>query len=140
MCQKNPSCSSCSISASESAVIHFGHQLVILFPLYIRPSLYNFTKTSLTALFKFSSMVKASRVKSAEHPIFLSCSLILSLYSSVHSQTFSRKASLPISFFFNPFLRSAFSTLTSVAMLAWSSPGSQRVLYPCILLVLIKIS
>ena len=32
MCQKWPGCSACSTSASESAVIQLGHQLIILEP------------------------------------------------------------------------------------------------------------
>ena len=127
MCQKLPSFSSYSISASDNAVVHFGHQLVILFPWYISPSLYNLTNTVLTALFKFSSIVKASLEKSAETPIFLSCSLIWPLYSSDHSQTFSRNASLPISFLTKPCFNNSFSTLTSVAIEAWSCPGNHKV-------------
>src|SRR4030043_1661328 len=67
-----PSNSSYSTSRSESAVRHRGHQLISRLSLYIRPSSYSLTKTSLTALESPSSRVNLSLDQSHEAPSRLS--------------------------------------------------------------------
>ncbi len=136
-----PFFSSCSTSASERDVPQIGHQFMSLVPLYIKSFSYSLTKNSLTALLQTSSIVKRSRSQSHESPSLRHCSVILPPNSSFHCQTFSKKASLPRSSFSTPSSSLSLSTtFTSVAIEAWSEPGIQRLLYPCILLYLINMS
>ncbi len=85
-------------------------------------------------------MVNLSLSQSQDEPSFINCSIILPPYSSFHCQALSRNPSLPRSSFSIPSSLSFSIILTSVAILAWSVPGCQRALYPCILLNRIRIS
>ena len=99
----------------------------------MRPSSWRRTKTSRTARDRPSSRVKRSRLQSQEAPRTFSCSVIREPKRAFHSQTRATKASRPMSWRLLPsvFLSSR-STTIWVAMPAWSVPGSQRVLWPCI--------
>ena len=116
ICQKCPACSSYSTSASEIEVLHTGHQLMILLPLYIHPFSCILQNTSVTALLQPSSMVKRSLSQSQEEPIFLSWLMIRPPYSSFHSQARFKKPSRPRSSLSIPSSFSFSMILTSVAM------------------------
>ena len=64
--------SSYSTSASEIEVLQYGHQLIILLPLYIKPFSYRLTNTWFTAFDRPSSIVNLSLDQSQEQPNFLS--------------------------------------------------------------------
>ena len=83
------------------------------------------TNTSRTAREHFSSMVKARRDQSQEAPSFLSCSTILPPYFSFHSHAYLRNSSRVRLSFSMPCFLSCSTILTSVAIEAWSVPGSQ---------------
>ena len=86
------------------------------------------------------AMVNRSLSQSQEDPSFLSWLIIRPPYSFFQSQALSKKASRPKSFLLIPSSFNFSRILTSVAILAWSVPGCQRALYPCIRLERIKIS
>ena len=90
--------------------------------------------TSSTALEHPSSIVKRSLSQSQDTPNFLSCPSIVPAYSSFHCHVLSKNFSLPNSFLSIPSSFNWFVTLTSVEIAAWSVPGIQSALYPCILL------
>ncbi len=71
----------------------------------------NSTKTLITDLERFSSIVKAFLDQSHEQPNFLSWLIIMSPYCFFHSQTFSINFSLPNSFLSNFLLLLIFSQL-----------------------------
>ena len=93
----------------------------------MRPFSYSRTNTSTTARLSPSSMVKRSRVQSQLAPSFFCCSTMRRPYSSRHCQARFRKPSRPKSCLVSPSLRRASMIFTSVAMEAWSVPGSHRV-------------
>ena len=140
MCHKCEFSSSYSTSASDIDVWQEGHQLIILFPLYINPSSYNLTNCSKTALDNPSSKVNLLFSQSQEQPSFLCCFCIVSPNSFVQSHALFKNPSLPTSSLLKPSFFIFSTTFTSVAIAAWSVPGSHKVLYPCILLNLISIS
>ena len=140
ICHKCPASSSYSTSASEIDVIHLGHQLIILSPLYICPLLYMSTNTFFTAFVKCSSIVKLTLDQSQETPIFLSWFSIVPPYFSFQAQALSKNFSLPKSSLVMPSLRICSTIFASVAILAWSIPGTHKVSKPCILLYLTIIS
>ena len=76
-------------------------------------------------------MVKRSRDQSTEEPRRRICRLMLPPDSFFHSQTFSRNFSRPRSWRDRPSAPMRRSTSIWVAMPAWSVPGCQRVLRPC---------
>ena len=75
-------------------------------------------------------MVKRSLSQSHEEPIFLSWDTIRLPYCSFHAQARRRNSSLPISSFVMPSLRIASTIFASVAIEAWSVPGSQSAANP----------
>ena len=76
-------------------------------------------------------MVKRWRSQSQEQPSRLSWLMMRPPYSSFHCQTRSTNFSRPRSWRCRPSLASSRSTTFCVAMPAWSVPGIQSVLQPC---------
>ena len=72
-------------------------------------------------------MVKRSRDQSQETPSLRSCRTMRPPYSFFHAQARSRNFSRPMSSLEMPSALRASTTLISVAMEAWSVPGTQRV-------------
>ena len=86
-------------------------------------------------------MVKRERDQSQETPIFFCCWTMRFPYFSFHFHTRWRNFSRPKSWRLRPSLtRRSSSTFTWVEMPAWSTPGSQRVEYPCIRLKRVRMS
>ena len=75
-------------------------------------------------------MVKRSRAQSHEAPNRLSWRMMVPPDSSFHCQTRAVNTSRPRSSFVLPSSASCCSTLTWVAIPAWSVPGSQSALKP----------
>ena len=75
-------------------------------------------------------MVNAVRSQSHEAPSFLSCFKIMPPCSCVHSHACSRNSSRVKSLFLIPFSESFFTTFASVAIEAWSVPGTQHAFLP----------
>ena len=90
------SCSSYSTSASDSAVLHTGHQLIMRSPRYIRPFSYSRTNTSFTARLQPSSIVKRSRLQSHDAPSLRCCSVMRPAYLRFQSQARFKNSSRPI--------------------------------------------
>ena len=89
-------------------------------------------KTEVTALLSSSSMVKRVRFQSQLAPSFFNCSSIIPPYLLVQSQAWPKNSSRLISFFLMPFSANILTTLASVAILAWSVPGTQQAFLPSI--------
>ena len=85
-------------------------------------------------------MVKEVLSQSQLAPSFLSCSKIIPPNSSFHSQACFKNSSLPISDFLIPFSLNRLTTLASVAIDAWSVPGTQQAFFPNILALLTRTS
>ncbi len=78
-------------------------------------------------------MVKRSRSQSQEAPSLRSWRMIVPPYSSFHCQTRRMNSSRPSWSRVAPSVsRKYWTTLLSVAMPAWSVPGSQQASQPCI--------
>ena len=75
-------------------------------------------------------MVKRVRSQSQLAPSFLSCSRITPPYCSFQAQACSRNFSRPSCCLVSPSSRSFFTTLASVAIEAWSVPGTQQAFLP----------
>jgi len=76
-----------------------------------------------------SSIVNLFLSQSQEHPNLLCCFWIVPPYSLVQAHALSKNCSLVISAFVSPSSFFIFSTtFTSVAIAAWSEPGSHNVL------------
>ena len=73
-------------------------------------------------------MVKAVRFQSRLQPSFFNCWRMMPPYFSFHSQAYSRNCSLVREDLLMPFSRSMATTLASVAIDAWSVPGTQHAL------------
>ena len=127
-------------SSLDNTVKASGSQLVMRRPRYILPLLYRSTKTWITAFESFSSIVKRVRSQSQEAPNRLSWSKMIPPYLSFQSKACSKNASLPMSDFLIPCSLSNFTTLASVAIDAWSVPGTQHAFFPSNLALRIKIS
>ena len=87
-----------------------------------------------------SSIVNLVLFQSHDAPNFFNCSRIIPPCFSFHSQACERNCSLVRSFFSIPSLDNFWTTFASVAIDAWSVPGTQQALKPCILAFLIKTS
>ena len=85
-------------------------------------------------------MVKDVRSQSQEHPNLRSCFSIIPPCSCVQSQACSRNFSRLRSVFLIPFSANLPTTFASVAMLAWSVPGTQQAFLPSIRACLTRIS
>ena len=112
---------------SLMAVPQCGHQLTMRSPRYIRPFSQSLTKTSRTAREQPSSMVKRSRDQSQLAPMRRSWEVMRPPNSSFHAQARRRKPSRPRLSLVRPSCAIFSTTFTSVAMDAWSVPGSHRV-------------
>ena len=77
-----------------------------------------------------SSIVKRNRSQSHEAPSFLSCSKMVPPYLSVHSQACFKNSSRVSSLLLIPSAFNLATTLASVAIEAWSVPGTQHALNP----------
>ena len=93
----------------------------------MRPFSYRRLNTSVTALEQPSSMVKRSRLQSQLLPMRRVWRTMRPPYSFFQAHARSRKPSRPTSSLVRPSLRIASTIFTSVAMEAWSVPGSQSV-------------
>ena len=127
-----PCCSLYVTSSSLRAVCAFGSQLTIRIPRYMSPFRYRSQNTCITDLERTSSIVNAVRSQSQEQPSFLSCSSIMPPCRCVHSQAWCRNSSRLRSFLAIPSEASLATTFASVAILAWSVPGTQQAFLPCI--------
>ena len=78
-------------------------------------------------------MVKAVRSQSHEAPSRRSCFRMMPPYCSFHCQACSMNSSRVSDRLSMPFSASIFTTLASVAIEAWSVPGTQQAFLPCIL-------
>ncbi len=76
------------------------------------------------------SIVKQVRSQSHEAPSLRSCLRIMPPYFSFHSQAYSRNFSRESDDFSMPFSCSIATTLASVAIDAWSMPGTQQAFLP----------
>ena len=85
-------------------------------------------------------MVKAVRSQSKLQPIFFSCCKMMPPYFSFHSQAYAKNSSLDRLDLVIPRSLSMATTFASVAIEAWSVPGTQQAFLPCIRARLIKIS
>ena len=94
------------------------------------PLLYKSTNTFKTLSERISSIVKAVRSQSQDAPNFWSCFKMIPPCSSFHSQAYLRNSSLERSLFLIPCAASLFTTLASVAIDAWSVPGTQQAFFP----------
>ena len=88
------------------------------------------------------SLSKVNFVRSQSHdaPIFFNCSSMMPPCFCVHSQACFINSSLPIAFLSIPSSASLFTTFASVAIEAWSVPGTQQAFLPCIRARRIRIS
>ena len=77
-------------------------------------------------------MVKEVRSQSKLQPIFLNCCKIIPPYFSFHSHAYPKNSSLVKEDFEMPLSLNIATTFASVAIEAWSVPGTQQGLYPCI--------
>ncbi len=119
-------------SSSETVVRACGSQFTIRWPRYISPLLYRSIKTSITESYKSGSIVKRVRSQSHEAPSLRSCCKMIPPYLWVHSQQYSRNSSLVRSLLLIPLSLSIATTFASVAMDAWSVPGTQQASLPSI--------
>jgi len=100
-------------------------------PRYIYPFLYRSTNTCITAALRSSSIVNRKRSQSQEQPNVFNCSIIMPPYFSFHSHAYFKNSSRERSCFEIPFSRNIATTFASVAIDAWSVPGTQHVFLPC---------
>src|SRR5690606_14270008 len=94
------------------------------------PLLYRSINTSITASLSSSSMVKRVRSQSQLQPSIFNCSRMIPPYFSFHSQAYFKNSSLDKSDFLIPLSRNICTTLASVAIEAWSVPGTQHAFLP----------
>src|SRR5690606_14861382 len=78
-------------------------------------------------------MVNLVRDQSHDAPSFFNCSRMIPPYFSFHSHAYLRNSSLVSDDFLMPFSRSMATTRASVAIEAWSVPGTQQASLPSIL-------
>ena len=109
-------------------------------PLYIKPFSCRVSKAIITDSYISSSRVNLVRSQSQEHPNFFSWSRIPPPYLSVQSHACFKNSSLEISSLLIPFFFKFSTTLASVAIDAWSVPGTQHAFLPNIRALLTKIS
>ena len=91
------------------------------------------TNTLITDSLMSSSIVNLVRSQSHDAPNFFSCSRMMPPCFSFHSQACSKNSSRLRSDLSIPSLANFCTTLASVAIDAWSVPGTQQALKPCIL-------
>src|SRR5690606_27609685 len=101
---------------------------------------YKSTKDWMTCRDLISSRVKEVRDQSQDAPRFFNCCRMIPPYLSVHSQAYSTNFSRLISPLLIPFSLSQWTTLASVAMEAWSVPGTQQAFFPSSRALRIRIS
>ena len=76
-------------------------------------------------------MVKEVRSQSKLQPIFLNCCKMIPPYFSFHSQAYVKNSSLDKDDFAIPLSLNIATTFASVAIEAWSVPGTQQGFIPC---------
>ena len=81
---------------------------------------------------RFSSIVNAVRSQSQEAPNLRSCFKMIPPCSSFHSQACRKNSSRVRSVFLIPCPAKRFTTFASVAIEAWSVPGTQQAFLPII--------
>ena len=79
---------------------------------------------------RVSSMVNAVRSQSHEQPSLRSCFRMMPPCSRVHAHACSKNWSLVRSVFLTPCSANLLTTLASVAIEAWSVPGTQHAFLP----------
>ena len=94
------------------------------------PRSYKDTNTSRTAREHRSSIVNAILDQSRLTPMYLSCSTMRFPYFSFHAHARRKNPSRPTLALVKPSSRIASTTFISVAIDAWSIPGSHSVSYP----------
>ena len=102
--------------------------------------MYRSQNTLITPSERLSSIVNAVLSQSQLAPSFLNCFNMMPPCSFVQSQACLRNSSRVRSDFFRPCSASLFTTLASVAIDAWSVPGTQQAFFPSILARLTKMS
>ncbi len=85
----------------------------------------------MTPSVRMSSIVKQVRSQSHEAPNLRSCRRITPPYCSFHSHAYSRNFSRVSDDFSMPRSLSLATTFASVAIEAWSIPGTQQAFFPC---------
>ena len=102
--------------------------------------MYRSTKTLITDCDKSLSIVNFVLDQSQDAPSFFSCSSIIPPYFSFHFHACFKNSSLDNESLSIPFSFSMATTLASVAIEAWSVPGTQHASFPFILALLVSMS
>src|SRR5260364_207142 len=124
-----PASSGLATSRSDTAVPSFGSQFTKRLPREIKPCSYKRTKASVTACERGASIVKYSRFQSIDRPRRRICCVIVEPDAFFHAQTRLINPSRPSARRVSCCTSSWRSTISCVAMPAWSVPGIQSVLH-----------